>query len=167
VLHFSDLRLFGRLRAVPGARFDGVPEVAALGPDPLETGIDPERLHAALSRSRLPVKVRIMDQAILPGVGNIYASEALFRARIDPRRKSSTLSRKETGALAGAILEAMREGIARQEGPEITYVEEPGSENPFLVYAREGERCPRCRRAKIARVVQAQRSTFFCPRCQR
>jgi formamidopyrimidine-DNA glycosylase len=167
VLHFSDLRLFGRLRAVPGACFDGVPEVAALGPDPLETGIDPERLHAALSRSRLPVKVRIMDQAILPGVGNIYASEALFRARIDPRRKSSTLSRKETGALAGAILEAMREGIARQEGPEITYVEEPGSENPFLVYAREGERCPRCRRAKIARVVQAQRSTFFCPRCQR
>jgi formamidopyrimidine-DNA glycosylase len=60
----------------------------------------------------------------------------------------------------------MREGIARQEGPEITYVEE-GGDNPFLVYGREGERCPRCRKAKIERVVQAQRSTFFCPRCQR
>ena len=167
VLHFSDMRLFGRLRAVPGARFEEVPEVAALGPDPLEAGIDPDRLHEALARSRLPVKVRIMDQAILPGVGNIYASEALFRARIDPRRRASSLSRREAGALARAIVASMRDGIVRQEGPEISYVEEPGAENPFLVYGREGETCPRCRRAKIARVVQAQRSTFFCPRCQR
>lgn len=166
-LHLDDLRLFGRLRAVPGARFEEVPEVAALGPDPLEDGIDPERLHEALARSRLPVKVRIMDQAILPGVGNIQASEALFRARIDPRRRASDLSRREAGALAAAILASVKESIAREEGPEISYVEEPGAENPFLVYAREGERCPRCRRARIARVAQAQRSTFFCPRCQR
>ncbi|HET8540654.1 MAG TPA: DNA-formamidopyrimidine glycosylase family protein [Anaeromyxobacter sp.] len=167
VLHFADLRLFGRLRAVPGARFEAVAEVAALGPDPLEAGIDPDRLHEALARSRLAVKVRIMDQSILPGVGNIQASEALFRARIDPRRRSSSLSRREAGALARAILASVRESIAREEGPEISYVEEPGSENPFLVYAREAERCPRCRRGGIARVVQAQRSTFFCPRCQK
>jgi formamidopyrimidine-DNA glycosylase len=166
VLHFSDLRLFGRLRAVPGARFEALPEIAALGADPLDAGIDADRLHEALARSRLPVKVRIMDQRLLPGVGNIYASEALFRARIDPRRRSASLSRREAGALARAVLAAMREGIARQEGPEIAYVEE-GGENPFLVYAREGERCPRCRRADLARVVQAQRSTFFCPRCQK
>ena len=167
VLHFDDLRLFGRLRAVPGARFEEVPEIAALGPDPLEAGIDPGRLHEALARSRLPVKVRIMDQAILPGVGNIQASEALFRARIDPRRRSASLSPREAGALARAILDSVNESIAREEGPEISYVEEPGSENPFLVYAREGERCPRCRRASLARAVQAQRSTFFCPRCQK
>jgi formamidopyrimidine-DNA glycosylase len=166
VLHFDDMRLFGRLRVVPGARFEEVPEVAALGPDPLEHGIDPARLHEALVRSKLPVKVRIMDQALLPGVGNIQASEALFRARIDPRRGSAAVTRREAGALARGILASVRESIAREEGPEIAYVEEPGSENPFLVYAREGERCPRCRRAKIARVVQAQRSTFFCPRCQ-
>lgn len=167
VLHFSDMRLFGRLRVVPGARFDEVPEVATLGPDPLEHGIDAARLHAGLARSRLAVKVRILDQALLPGVGNIQASEALFRARIDPRRASVTLSRREAGALAAAVLASVRESIAREEGPEITYVEEPGAENPFRVYAREGERCPRCRRGRIARVVQAQRSTFFCPRCQR
>jgi formamidopyrimidine-DNA glycosylase len=167
VLHFDDLRLFGRLRVVPGARFEEVPEVAALGPDPLEEGIDPARLHAALLRSRLAVKVRIMDQAVLPGVGNIQASEALFRARIDPRRRGDRLSRREAGALARAILASVREAIAREEGPEIVYVEEPGAENPFLVYAREGERCPRCRRAAFARVVQAQRSTYFCPGCQR
>jgi formamidopyrimidine-DNA glycosylase len=167
VLHFADMRLFGRLRLVPGARFEEVPEVAALGPDPLEEGIDPDRLHAGLARTKLPVKVRILDQALLPGVGNIQASEALFRARIDPRRRSASLSRRDAGALARAILASVRESIAREEGPEISYVEEPGSENPFLVYARAGERCPRCRRAEIRRVVQAQRSTFFCPRCQR
>ena len=167
VLHFCDMRLFGRLRVVAGARFEDVPEVAALGPDPLEEGIDRERLHQALARSRLPVKVRVMDQALLPGVGNIQASEALFRARIDPRRRSASLSRREAGALADAVLASVREAIAREEGPEITYVEEPGSENPFQVYARAGEKCPRCRRAAIVRVVQAQRSTFFCPRCQR
>ncbi|HEY6101517.1 MAG TPA: DNA-formamidopyrimidine glycosylase family protein [Anaeromyxobacter sp.] len=167
VLHFCDMRLFGRLRVVPGGRFEDVPEVAALGPDPLERGIDVARLHGALLRSRLPVKVRIMDQALLPGVGNIQASEALFRARIDPRRRSASLSRREAATLAAAILASVRESIAREEGPEITYVEEPGSENPFLVYGRAGERCPRCRRAAIARVVQAQRSTFHCPRCQR
>lgn len=167
VLHFCDMRLFGRLRAVPGGRFDEVPEIAALGPDPLEEGIDASRLHEALARSKLPVKVRIMDQALLPGVGNIQASEGLFRARIDPRRRGASLSRREAGALAAAILASVRESIAREEGPEISYVEEPGSENPFQVYARAGERCPRCRRAAIVREVQAQRSTFFCPRCQR
>ena len=167
VLHYCDMRLFGRLRVVPGGRFEDVPEIAALGPDPIEAGIDPDRLHASLARSRLPVKVRILDQRLLPGVGNIQASEALFRARIDPRRRSESLSRREAGAIADAVLASVRESIAREEGPEITYVEEPGSENPFLVYGREGERCPRCRRAAIARVVQAQRSTYFCPRCQR
>jgi formamidopyrimidine-DNA glycosylase len=166
VLHFSDLRLFGRLRVVPGARFEQVPEVAALGRDPLEAGVDEDGLAADLGRSRLPVKVRIMDQRVLAGVGNIYASEALFRAKIDPRRRANSLSRAEVARLARTVVEAMREGIARQESPEITYVEE-GAENPFLVYAREGERCPRCRKETIHRVVQAQRSTFFCPRCQR
>jgi formamidopyrimidine-DNA glycosylase len=165
-LHFTDLRLFGRLRVVPGARFAEVPEVAALGPDPFADGVDPATLREALRRSRLPVKVRLMDQRVLAGVGNIYASEALFRAKIDPRRRSDSLTPAEVKRLAGTVLEAMREGIARQESPEITYVEE-GGENPFLVYAREGEKCPRCRRAEIRRLVQAARSTFFCPRCQR
>lgn len=166
VLHFADMRLFGRLRVVPGARFEDVPEISSLGPDPLETGVDPDRLGEALARSRLPVKVRLLDQRVLPGVGNIHASEALFRARIDPRRRSGSLSAREVRALAKGVLDSLAEGIARQEGPEITYVEEPGAENPFLVYGKEGERCPRCRRGTIRRIVQAQRSTYLCARCQ-
>ena len=167
VLHYRDPRLFGRLRLIPGARFEDVPEIAALGPDPLEAGIDLAALAAVLGRRKVPVKVAMLDQSILPGVGNIQASEALFRARIDPRRKASSLSRAEVKRLGGAVLDSVNETIAREAGPEPSYVEEPGSENPFLVYAREGERCPRCRREPVRRVVQAQRSTFFCPRCQR
>jgi len=165
-LHYRDPRLFGRLRLVPGARFGEVAELRALGPDPLEQGVDPVRLAEALARSRRPVKVLLLDQRLLPGVGNIYAGEALFRARIDPRRPASSLSRGEVRRLARAILDAFRHAIALEEGPEITYVEEPGAPNPFLVYGREGERCPRCRKARIARTVQAQRSTYHCPACQ-
>jgi formamidopyrimidine-DNA glycosylase len=166
VLHYRDPRLFGRLRLVPGARFEAVPEVAALGPDPLEEGVDPGRLEAAFARTRRPVKVVMLDQRLLPGVGNIQASEALFRARIDPRRRAASLSRAEVRRLAAAVETSVRRTLEREAGPEIAYVEEAGSENPFRVYAREGERCPRCRRTAIRRIVQAQRSTFFCPSCQ-
>ena len=167
VLHYQDPRLFGRLRVVEGARFEEVPEIAALGPDPLTRGIDPAVLAAGLSRSRLPVKVRLLDQSLLPGVGNIHASEACFRTRIDPRRPARALGAAEVRALAKAVLASFRMTLEAEDGPEITYVEEPGAENPFLVYAREGERCPRCRRATLRRIVQAQRSSFFCPACQR
>ena len=166
-LHYRDPRLFGRLRLVPGARFDEVKEVAALGPDPLEHGIDVPALAAALARRSIPIKVALMDQALLPGIGNIQASEVLFRARIDPRRPASSLSRGEVKRVADAVLASVEESIAREEGPEIAYVEEPGAANPFLVYGRESERCPRCKRETIRRIVQAQRSTFYCPRCQR
>ena len=165
-LHYRDPRLFGRLRLVPGARFEEVPEVAALGPDPLDVGIDVDRLASAFARRGLPVKVVMLDQRLLPGVGNIQASEALFRARLDPRRPARSLSRAEVRRLAAAVLASVKAAIAREEGPEPAYVEEPGAENPFAVYAREGERCPRCRRHAVQRIVQAQRSTYFCPRCQ-
>jgi formamidopyrimidine-DNA glycosylase len=167
VLHYQDLRLFGRLRLVPGARFDEVAELRALGPDPLLSGIDAGWLAEALGRRRIAVKIALLDQALLPGVGNIQASESLFRARIDPRRRANALSRSEVKRLASSVLASIRDTIAREAGPEPHYVEEPGSENPFVVYAREGERCPRCRRQEIRRIVQGQRSTFLCPGCQR
>jgi formamidopyrimidine-DNA glycosylase len=165
-LHYQDPRLFGRLRLVPGGRFEGVPELSALGPDPLEQGIDLDRLAAMLGRVRLAVKPKLLDQRLLPGVGNIHAAEACFRARIDPRRPARSLTRAEVKRLAEGVLASFRMTLDAEQGPEITYVEE-GGENPFLVYAREDERCPRCKRTPIRRVVQAGRSTFFCPRCQR
>jgi formamidopyrimidine-DNA glycosylase len=166
VLLYLDPRLFGRQRLVPGADFAGLSEMAALGPDPVHDGIDPGLLAGRLGASRRAVKVALLDQSVLAGVGNIHASESLFAARIDPRRRGGELSLAEVRALARAIAASLRRGIEMQEGPEIAYVEEPGAPNPFRVYARERERCPRCREAEIQRIVQAQRSTFFCPRCQ-
>jgi len=165
-LHYVDPRLFGRQRLVPGAAFSAVPEIGALGPDPVQDGIDPARLGARFAATRRAVKVALLDQAVLAGVGNIHASESLFAARIDPRRRGASLSGAEVRAIARAIGASLRRGIESQDGPEIAYVEEPGAPNPFRVYARDGERCPRCRDAEIRRIVQAQRSTFFCPACQ-
>ncbi len=164
-LHYLDPRLFGRQRIVPGAAFDALSELSALGPDPVHDGIDPVRLGERLRATRRPVKVALLDQAVLAGVGNIHASESLFAARIDPRRRGGSLDEAEVRRLARAIAASLRRGIESQDGPEIAYVEE-GGPNPFRVYARDGERCPRCRRERIRRAVQAQRSTFFCPRCQ-
>jgi formamidopyrimidine-DNA glycosylase len=173
VLHYTDMRLFGRVRLVPGARFGEQAEIAALGPDPLRDGVDAGRLHAHLSRLRLPVKVALLDQGLVAGVGNIQASEALFRARIDPRRRASSITRAEAGRLAKAIVASIQftldrfhdEGVDR-DAADITYVEEPRGPNPFLVYGRAGERCSRCKRGTIKRITQGGRSTFYCPACQ-
>ena len=173
-LHYVDPRMFGRLRWVPAADFDALPELRSLGPDPLVDGVDPRRLGERLSRSKLPIKVALLDQTVLAGVGNIQASEALFRARLDPRRPAARLSRAELGRLGRAIVDSIAFtlasfGEAGSDGgdADIHYVEEDRADNPFLVYGRDGEPCPRSRRATIVRLVQAQRATFFCPHCQR
>jgi formamidopyrimidine-DNA glycosylase len=180
-LRYADLRLFGRFRVVPGARFESLVDIAALGPDPLNDGIDVDRLKQRLERARLPIKVAILDQTLLPGVGNIQASEGLFRAAIDPRRAARSLSRADLARLARGLLESIRYTMktfkhsgADGADADIDYVEERNIPNPFLVYGRAGEPCPRRVRGKrggdggtIVRIVQAQRATFYCPKCQR
>jgi formamidopyrimidine-DNA glycosylase len=175
-LHYADLRLFGRLRLVPGAAFARQPVLAALGPDPLAEGVDAGYLAERLASRKKPIKPQLLDQRLTPGVGNIQASEALFRAAIDPRRPARTLTRPELTRLARAIrtsidftlkkLLAQIGGTARP-AEDVQYVEEPAGPNPFLVYDRAGERCPRCRRGTITRLVQESRSTFYCDRCQK
>jgi formamidopyrimidine-DNA glycosylase len=165
-LHYDDPRMFGRLRLVPGARFEALPEVAALGPDPIHDGIDAAALAAGLRATRRPVKVALLDQGLLAGVGNIHAAEACWRARLDPRRRADRLSPAEVAALARGLGATFRFALAKLDGPEIEYIEE-GGENPFHVYDREGGRCRhRGCGGTIRRIVQAQRSTYFCPRCQ-
>jgi formamidopyrimidine-DNA glycosylase len=170
-LHYTDMRRFGRLRVVPGARFGDEPLLAALGPDPLRDGVDAAALHARLARLRTPIKVALLDQTILAGIGNIQASEALFRARLDPRRAASSLTRAEVGRLARAILASIRDTLVAfaREGADvgdgsIVYVEENRAANPFKVYGHAGEPCPR-RNGTIRRLVQAGRATFFCEAC--
>jgi formamidopyrimidine-DNA glycosylase len=171
-LYYCDMRLFGRLQLVPDAAFEEIAELKALGPDPLADGIDVPRLFTRLQATRLPVKVALLDQRLLAGVGNIQASEALHRAGIDPRRAAKSLDRAEVRRLAAAIRKSIDATLkdfqsTTSDDSDITYVEEPGSDNPFAVYDRAGERCSRCKKGTIERIVQAGRSTFFCPNCQK
>jgi formamidopyrimidine-DNA glycosylase len=160
-----DARMFGRVAAGPRAVLEA--EVfAALGPDALDSPLDGAELRARLSRTRRPIKVALMDQSLLAGIGNIQASEALFRAKLSPELPAAALDPRAAARLARGIAESLRFTLDRlEETDEVRYVSE-GAENPFLVYGREGEPCPRCRRAKIERDAHGGRSTFFCPRCQ-
>ncbi len=161
---YRDMRLFGRLVRGKTEKLRESPALRALGPDPLP-GIDVDRFHSILARTRRSMKEALMDQRTLAGLGNIQVSESLHRAHIDPQRPALSLTREESERLADAILESLRATLADEDSPEpITYVEE-GGENVFLVYDREGQPCTTCR-TPIRRIVQGGRSTFYCPHCQ-
>jgi formamidopyrimidine-DNA glycosylase len=164
VLDYSDPRLFGRLIAGGQEALRAHASYAGLGPDPL-SGIDVERLARVLGATRRSIKEALMDQRTLAGLGNIHVGESLHRSGLHPARPAESLSAQEVALLARRIDESIRFALEAQGGPEpIAYVEE-GGDNPFLVYAREGEPCPGCG-TEIERIVQGGRSTFFCPNCQ-
>lgn len=128
-----------------------------LGPEPFDPRLTPAALRAALSRRRIPIKVALLDQRVIAGIGNIYASESLWRARIDPRSAASLLD----AATSRRLLSAIRAVIRRATGGR--YSRLGGAR--LDVYDREGQPCRRCR-TPIERIVQAGRSTYYCPRCQ-
>jgi formamidopyrimidine-DNA glycosylase len=163
-VHYKDPRMFGRLEPMAPEAFAEVE--ATLGPDPLQEKIDGRALREAIGKTKLPIKVALMDQARLAGVGNIQASEALWRAKIHPSRTVPALAAKEWSALAKAIRASIDFTLKQQGRAEIVYVEEPRAPNPFLVYGRAGEPCKRCK-TRIATDAQAGRTTYFCPRCQK
>jgi len=164
ILDYRDSRLFGRLIRGKVANLRKLPALGALGPDPLPR-IDAERLYQVLSKTRRSLKEALMDQRTLAGLGNIYVSESLHRARLHPQRLGVSISPDEAGRLAGAIGDSLRAALEDEYSPEpITYVEE-GGENVFLVYDKAGEPCENCGTA-VERIVQGGRSTYFCPHCQ-
>jgi formamidopyrimidine-DNA glycosylase len=134
------------------------PPDLALGIEPMDPGLTPEHLRALLAARRGPIKSVLLDQRVIAGLGNIYAAEALWRARIGPRARASSLSRRRLATLIAAI----RTVIARATGSRYTQV---GAAR-LNVYDREGRACRRCG-TPIRRIVQAGRSTYYCPRCQR
>lgn len=162
-VRYTDPRLFGRF--VPAER--DVPAWTSLGPDPLVDGLDVEHLFAGLSRRKIPVKVALLDQELVAGIGNIQAQEALFFAKLDPERPSVSLTRKEVERLVLGLERTLRRtlDLAISAGPRLPYVEEKGTPNPFLVYGRAGSPCPECG-TTLEKLVQSARSTVRCPRCQ-
>jgi formamidopyrimidine-DNA glycosylase len=163
-VRYHDQRLFGRL--VPAPDGAPIPEWSALGRDPLDDGLDAAWLHAALAQRRTPVKLALLDQSLIAGLGNIQVTEALWRARIHPERRASELDRAAVKRLVDGILGSLRDTITKEDGPEITYVEEPGAPNPFGVYGRAGAPCPRCH-TLLQRSTLGGRGTVWCPTCQK
>jgi len=164
-LRYSDLRKLGQLWVVDR------PEdaVGALGPEPLSDDFTADRLHESLMKRRAPVKAVLLDQRVIAGIGNIYADEALFAARLHPQRQASTLSADEARRLHRAIRRVLRDAIGNRGSSFRDYVDGAGREGSHQlkvkVFRRTGKECYVCG-AEIARIKVGGRSTHFCPHCQ-
>ena len=167
-LSFSDTRRLATLHLVPSADVEKLPPLAGLGIEPFQPGYTFENFWAIL-QSEQEIKKLLLDQRKIAGIGNIYACEALFASKIHPKRPAHTLSEDEARRLFTQIEKILARAIAEQGTSVHTYralTGEPGNfQNLLRVYDREGEPCVRCR-AKIARIEQGGRGTYFCPKCQ-
>jgi formamidopyrimidine-DNA glycosylase len=159
---YCDARRLGQFRLLDAVE---VLRIEALGVEPLGADFTPDRLLALTRPSTKPIKLFLMDQRRIAGVGNIQAAEALFLARIHPGREASSLDGKEVARLVRSLRRTLASEIERSRSGSPAYLHE-GSHNDFRVYGREGEPCPRCR-GPIARFVQGGRSSYYCPGCQR
>ena len=139
----------------------GEDPLPVLGPEANDESLDATYLANALRRRNGPLKPALMDQQVIAGLGNIYAAEALWRARINPRAVASSVSK----ARLDRLIEAIRGVLSDENRPPGRYTDSENRDR-FAVYDREGEPCRRCS-TKIKRIVQAGRSTYFCPKCQR
>ena len=165
-LRFEDVRRFGRVWIEPDEGLQNLPELRVLGPDALLDPIIAERLREVARCSRRSIKVLLMDQRVLGGLGNICAIEILFRAGIAPQTPADQLTEAQVARLAAIIPEYLEWAIAAQERRKLLYLGEKGAENVFAIYARTGEPCPRCT-APIVRTVIGGRGTWSCPSCQK
>ncbi len=164
VLHFSDARLLGRLEPCAASRLHALEPVKALGRDPLVDGLSAAQLQEAVGRSRQPLKVALMDQGRVAGLGNIQVAEALHRARLHPSRAPGSLCAAEWKALARGIHASLSFTLKGLVGEEPRYLQD-GARNDFLIYGRAGTPCPRCGE-RVESLSQAGRTTHYCPRCQ-
>jgi formamidopyrimidine-DNA glycosylase len=170
-LHYNDPRKFGRIWLVP----DRMTVLSKLGPEPLNDDFGVDDFVARLAGRNAPIKALLLDQSIVAGVGNIYADESLFHARIHPARPGGSLTAEEITHLHTAVREVLTAGIIRRGstlgGSSLQNYLRPGGlpgdfQNEFFVFRRTGQPCLVCG-TPIERIVIAQRSTHFCPHCQR
>jgi formamidopyrimidine-DNA glycosylase len=172
---FVDPRRFGSLDLVATAAEDAHRLLADLGPEPLEPGFDGKSLAASLAGRRTPLKAALLDQSVVAGLGNIYVCEALFRAKLSPRRVASSVTGARAERLAAAIRQTLTEAVAAGGSSLRDYVQPSGElgyfQHAWKVYGRAGQPCAFCPGVPdcegIERLVQSGRSTFFCGRLQR
>ncbi len=168
-LHYRDVRRLGTVSLMDATRFTRY--VSALGLEPLDPTTDDVAFSGLLRASRRPIKVVLMDQRRLAGVGNIYANEALWRAGIDPSREASAITAGESAALRSALCDVLRASIAARGTSFRDYRDARGERGRFVeqlaVYGRAGAPCQRCERRLIGTHAIDGRGTVFCASCQR
>jgi formamidopyrimidine-DNA glycosylase len=167
-LVYRDARRFGRMVVVKAGDHDAIPALRTLGPEPLSTDFDPDGFASTLAATRAPVKPFLLSQRPVAGVGNIYADEALWIARIHPA--SRRIGKQRAYRLHAAIVQVLSESISR-EGTTFRDYEmingEAGRNAAFLLaYGKSGQPCPRCS-TPMRRIVLGGRGTTYCPHCQR
>jgi formamidopyrimidine-DNA glycosylase len=167
---YRDVRRFGTWRRIESTAALDAYLTERIGPDPLEHGFTSAALAGAMKGRRAPVKSLLLDQKAVAGIGNIYADEALWTARVHPRTPAADVGRAKGRALHSAIREVLERGIARQGATLRDYRNPAGGsgsmQEEFRVYGRRGKPCPRCG-TTIERLVIGGRSSSICPRCQR
>lgn len=169
-LYYNDIRRFGWIKVVKTKDVESTGFVGKLGPEPF-AGLTSAKFQEILSKSKKAVKVLVMDQEKMGGVGNIYANDALWLAKINPQRPAHSLTSTEKKSLFMAILTVLKEGIKRGGASELAFVTPDGSEGQyqkyFLAYGQAGKRCSRCKKEKIVKKALGGRGTYFCPNCQK
>lgn len=170
-LVFCDMRQFGRMRLLANKKIAKLPQIEVLAPEPLTEHFSFDYFRVTLSKSSRSLKQLLLDQTRVLGLGNIYASEALFLARINPLKPANSLSRARALRLYDAVRDTLQEAIDAGSTLRIDLTDGDSSyfgttERFWRVYEREGEPCVNCG-TRIKRVVQGGRSTYYCPKCQR
>ena len=175
-LALNDPRRFGFVALADTQALDAWPAFAAMGPEPLDaevgaTTLSPAHLAAAFAGRKTAVKLLLLDQRVVAGLGNIYVCEALHGARIDPRKPAGRVGRPALARLVPAIRSVLEAAIA-QGGSSLRDYARPDGQlgyfaHHFAVYGREGEACPRADGGTVQRIAQGGRSTWYCPKCQR
>ncbi len=167
---FTDPRRFGLMTILATATLERDKLFDGLGVEPLSNHFHEDHLAAALKGKKTPIKSALLDQRVIAGIGNIYACEALFRARLSPKRLAMKLRPDSIPVLVAAIKTVLQDAIAAGGSSLRDYRKADGNlgnfQHHFQVYDREGEPCPACH-GTVKRIVQAGRSTFWCPKCQR
>ena len=168
-LRFTDARRFGQLDVFERAHEREHPGLAVLGPDALTDGVDADALVTLAKKRRTTLKAFVLDQSVIAGVGNIYASEALWRAKLRPTKRSNKLTVAAAALLADAIRETITNALENGGTTLSDFVNADGVEGAnadyLWVYDRAGLPCFRCK-AKIKRAVHQGRATYYCPTCQ-
>ncbi len=169
-LYFNDLRKFGWIKIAKSEEVIADSFIGKLGPEPFKD-LTLEKFKEILSKSSRPIKIVLMDQTKISGLGNIYANEALWLAGINPTKESKKLRTEEQEKLYKAINTVLKAGIKYRGASDQHYLDALGEkghyQEHFLVYGRQGQICQRCKKAKIAKISLAGRGTYWCPNCQK